>query len=153
MNNVNLIGRLTKDPELRRTGSGTAVVRFTVAVDRRTQANPEGVDFISCTAWEGRAETLAQYFHKGSQIGISGNIKTGHYDKDGQRIYTTDIIVERFDFLDPKEDGQQSRNTNGGWTAGGGSAASNGNTKNDYPDPYQQADGDSIDISDDDLPF
>ena len=147
MNNVNLIGRLTKDPELRRTGSGTAVVRFTVAVDRRTEANPEGVDFISCTAWEGRAETLAQYFHKGSQIGISGNIKTGHYDKDGQRIYTTDIIVDRFDFLDPKKDSQQSSNGNRSYTA------STKPQEPNYPDPYQQAEDGSIDISDDDLPF
>ena len=113
MNKVVLIGRLTKDPELRYTGQGTPVARFTLAVNRRFK-NKNGeneADFINCIAWRHFAENISKYFNKGSQIAISGSIQTGSYDnKDGNRVYTTEVVVEEFDFLEPKKQNTQNRN-------------------------------------------
>lgn len=99
MNKVVLIGRLTKDPDLRfGAGSGTAVVRFTVAVNRRKKE--DGADFISCIAFGKTGETIAQYLTKGRQVAINGNIRTGSYEaKDGTKRYTTEVVVETFEFL------------------------------------------------------
>ncbi|QTZ83029.1 single-stranded DNA-binding protein [Clostridium phage vB_CpeS-1181] len=99
INKVVLIGRLTKDPELRfAAGSGTAVARFTLAVNR--QFKKEECDFISCIAFGKAGETIAQYVTKGQQFAISGNIRTGSYEaQDGTRRYTTDVVVEGFDFI------------------------------------------------------
>lgn len=98
MNKVVLIGNLTKDPELNFTaGSGTAVARFTVAVARMKKGES---DFISCIAFGKTAETIAQYFFKGSKIALEGHIQTGSYDaKDGTKRYTTDVIIDRFEFV------------------------------------------------------
>ena len=100
MNKVVLIGRLTKDPELRfAAGSGTAVARFTLAVNR--QFKKDEADFISCIAFGKTGETIAQYITKGRQLAVSGNIRTGSYEaQDGTRRYTTDVVVESFDFID-----------------------------------------------------
>lgn len=115
MNNVNLIGRLTRDPELRYTTSGMAVVRFNLAVDRRMSKekkqeaeaqNQPTADFISCTAWNKTAELLANYTQKGSKIAVEGRIQTGSYEKDGQRVYTTDVIVNQIEFLDAAKNRQ-----------------------------------------------
>lgn len=98
MNKVVLLGRMVKDPELRFTpGSGTAVSRFTVAVNR--QFKKDETDFISCVAFGKTAETISQYFVKGQQIAVAGRIQTGSYDKDGKKVYTTDVVVESFDFV------------------------------------------------------
>lgn len=107
MNKVVLIGNLTKDPELNFTaGSGTAVARFTVAVARMKKGES---DFINCIAFGKTAETIAQYFFKGSKIAIEGHIQTGSYDaKDGTKRYTTDVIVDRFEFV------ESSKNNKGG---------------------------------------
>ena len=100
MNNVTLIGRMTRDPELR-WNNDLAIVRFTVAINRMK----EGADFIPVVAFGKRAETIEKYFHKGSQIGVQGRLQTGSYkDKDGNTRYTTDVILENFDFLDKKTD-------------------------------------------------
>lgn len=109
MNKVVLIGRLTKDPELRfAAGSGTAVSRFTVAVNR--QFKRDETDFINCVAFGKTAETISQYFTKGRQIAVSGSIRTGSYDaQDGTKRYTTDVIVETFDFI-----GDSGNKDNGG---------------------------------------
>ena len=98
------IGRITKDPELRQTQSGVAVVRFTLAVDRQFKnANGEKeTDFLSCQAWRKTAELIGQYCAKGSLVGIQGEVRTGSYEKNGQRIYTTDIMVNNVKFLDSK---------------------------------------------------
>ena len=103
MNKVILIGRLTKDPELRyAAGSGTAVCRFTVAINR--QFKKDETDFINCVAFGKTGETITQYFTKGSKIAITGNIRTGSYDdKDGTKRYTTDVIVETFEFVESKK--------------------------------------------------
>lgn len=99
MNKVVLVGRLTKDPELRYApGSDTAVCKFTLAVNRMKK---DEADFINCVAFNKTAELIAQYFLKGRQIAISGSIRTGSYLKDdGAKVYTTDVVVETFDFID-----------------------------------------------------
>lgn len=99
MNKVVLIGRLTKDPELRfAPGSGTAVCRFTLAVNR--QFKKDETDFISCVAFGKTAETISQYVMKGQQFAIAGHIQTGSYEaQDGTKRYTTDVVVDTFDFI------------------------------------------------------
>lgn len=99
MNKVILIGRLTKDPELRfAAGSGMAISRFTVAVNR--QFKKDETDFINCVAFGKTAETISQYLTKGRQIAVSGSIRTGSYDaQDGSKRYTTDVAVENFEFI------------------------------------------------------
>lgn len=108
MNKVVLMGRLTKDPELRFTAvSGTAVSRFAVAVDRKKK--DDGADFINCVAFGKTAETISQYLVKGRQILIEGNIRTGSYENDeGKKIYTTNVNVERFEFIGNKGDSTSS---------------------------------------------
>lgn len=112
MNKVVLIGRLTKDPELRyAAGSGTAVTRFTIAVNR--QFKKDEADFINCVAWNKTAETIAQYFTKGRPIAIVGHMQTGSYDaQDGTKRYTTDVAVESFEFVgsNGQADNQGSNN-------------------------------------------
>lgn len=146
MNVVTLIGRLTRDVELRYTPNGNAVGRFSLAVNRRVpnQNGERTADFINCVIWNKPAETLAQYTKKGSLIGIQGRIQTGSYDnQQGQKVYTTDIVVENFDFLETKGATQQ---------------------ENTYTAPTQQftapqtntsnhSNFEPFDISDDDLPF
>ena len=96
MNNAVLIGRLTKDPELRyAAGSGTAVCRFTLAVARQFKK-----DFINCVSFGKAAETINQYMTKGRQLAVTGSIRTGSYDaQDGTKRYTTDIAVDGFEFV------------------------------------------------------
>ena len=109
MNKVVLVGRLTKDPELRyAAGSGIPTSKFTVAVNR--QGKKDEADFINCVAFNKPAELIAQYFVKGRQIAISGSIRTGSYLKDdGAKVYTTDVVVESFDFID--SNGSNRNNT------------------------------------------
>lgn len=116
MNVVTLIGRLTRDPELRYSPQGMANVRITVAVDRgynqqkRQEAeaqNQPTADFISCVAFGKTAELIANYFNKGNRIGIEGRIQTGSYDKqDGTRVYTTDVVVNRVHFIETRSESQ-----------------------------------------------
>ena len=101
MNTVCLVGRLTSDPELKYTQNGKAVAKFTIAIDRyKSEA-----DFIRVVAWEKQAEAVANYIRKGQQLGITGNIKTGKYQKDdGSTVYTTEVYAQSFDFPSkPKE--------------------------------------------------
>lgn len=111
MNNVSLIGRLTRDPVQRMatTANGDLEVsRFNLAVDRRFKREGEQqVDFISCTAFGKTAELINLHLHQGSKIGVTGRIQTGSYtNKDGQTVYTTDVIVEQVTFCERKADGQ-----------------------------------------------
>lgn len=107
MNKVNLIGRITANPELKHNSSDVAYTRFTLAVNR-SFTNAEGkreADFISCLAWRKTAELIATHFKKGSEFGISGRIQTGSYEKEnGDRVYTTDIVVEEITFVGSKKD-------------------------------------------------
>lgn len=110
MNKWHGIGRTTKDIELRYTtgASQMAVARFTLAVNRRKrQDGTQEADFISCIAWGKTAEIMEKYVHKGDQIGIVGRIQTGSYDKDGHKVYTTDVVVEELEFLEKKKDSTQ----------------------------------------------
>ena len=102
MNKVCLLGRLVRDPELRfAAGSGKAVSRFTVAINR--PGKDTNSDFISCVAFGKTAEIIAQHFTKGKQIAVSGSIRTGSYDaQDGTKRYTTDVAVDTFDFIGSK---------------------------------------------------
>lgn len=106
MNRVVLIGRLTADPSLRYSQSGVAIVNFTLAIDRRFK-NAQGekeTDFIKCIAFKQLAELVANYLSKGKQAAVDGRIQTGSYvNKDGQKVYTTDVIAENVQFLSPKD--------------------------------------------------
>lgn len=144
MNSVNLIGRLVRDPELRYSQSGTAVLRFTVAVDRKLSKdkrdeaernNQPTADFISCTAFGKTAETIASYHSKGSQIGVEGRIQTGSYEKDGRTIYTTDVLVNSITFIGSKN------NSNGG------NQQNSNNNQDDYNDEG------FFPVDNDDIPF
>lgn len=104
MNKALLIGRLTKPIELKTTHSGTSVASFSLAVNGRKKADgTKEVDFITCTAFGAMAETLTRYTDKGHKISVTGRIRTGSYEKDGHTVYSTDVIVEDFDFLEPKK--------------------------------------------------
>lgn len=96
INRVVLVGRLTKDVEVRKTQSGTSFARFTIACDRRgsRDANQPNADFIGCVAWEQRADFLGQYAKKGNVIALEGRIQTGSYERNGQRVYTTDVVAD-----------------------------------------------------------
>jgi len=149
MNKVVLIGRLTKDPELRfAAGSGNAVSRFTVAVNR--QFKREETDFINCVAFGKTAETISQYLTKGSQIALTGSIRTGSYDaQDGTKRYTTDVAVESFEFIG-------SRGNNNADSFNDGFNNSNSNYSNaPKNDPFGGGDFDNdiTPVDDGDMPF
>lgn len=119
INNVTLVGRLTKDPDLRYAQSGTPIARFTLAVNRtrKVEGQPDA-DFISCIAFSKTAENLANFQKKGSQIGVVGRIQTGSFEgQDGKRVYTTDIVADSIQFLEPRCDGGQGQiqPNNGGY--------------------------------------
>lgn len=104
MNIVAIIGRMARDAEVRYTASQTAVANFTVAVDRPPKDGKKEADFIRCIAFNKTAEMVEKYFHKGKQIALQGHINTGSYEKDGQKIYTTDVVADRVEFVGPKEE-------------------------------------------------
>lgn len=104
MNKAILVGRLTKDPELKTTGSGVNVCSFTIAVNRRFK-NAEGnydADFINCVAWRQQAEFLSRFFAKGRMVGVCGSIQTRNYERDGQRVYVTEVVADEISFVDSK---------------------------------------------------
>lgn len=117
MNNVVLIGRLTKDPELRYTTNGTAVTNFTLAVDKQlsqekkaefeSQGKPTA-DFIRIVVWGKQAESSAEYTAKGKLVAVNGRIETGSYqDQDGKMVYTTDVVAHQVQFLEWKDNNQE----------------------------------------------
>ena len=110
MNKAQLVGRLTKDVEVRYSqgDSQMAIARFTVAVDRRGKNNE--ADFISCVAFGKTAEFVEKYFSKGNRIGICGHIQTGSYtDKDGKKVYTTDVVADEAEFVESKSSAEQGK--------------------------------------------
>ena len=107
INNVVLVGRLTRDPEMRKTSSGISTCAFTLAVDRgrAKSANGPEADFISCVAWRQTAELLCSYMHKGSLIGVEGRIQTRNYDDPntpGKKVYVTEVVCDSIQFLESK---------------------------------------------------
>ena len=140
MNSICLVGRLTKDVELRYTPSNVAVATFTLAVNR-TFKNENGereADFINCVMWRRQAENLANWVKKGALIGITGRIQTRSYDnQQGQRVYVTEVVAEQFQLLESKEQGNQTQQRQ--------------QAQQQAPDFSRQ--GAPMDISDDMLPF
>lgn len=106
MNSVELIGRLTKKPELAYNQNGNSYCRLTLAVNRpKKEDGTQDADFISCVAWKNTADTICKYLNKGSLIGLEGRIQTGSYDReDGTKVYTTDVLVSKIHFLESKGD-------------------------------------------------
>ena len=157
MNKVFLIGRLTRDPELRYTGSNTPVATFSIAINRNftNSAGEREADFINIVVWRKQAENVKNYLQQGSQVAIDGRIQTRNYeDKEGQKRYVTEVVADNVEFLGSKN------------------SANNSNSKkdNEEPTPYDFGDkdepkgtdvesnpfadfGSSIEISDDELPF
>lgn len=143
MNSVNLIGRLTRDPDLRYTsGTQTAVARFSVAIDRGKDrnGNSRGTDFPTIVAFGKTAETCSNYLTKGRQVGIQGHIQTGSYERqDGTKVYTTDVVVDKITFVGSKSDNQQapSNKPQQGYAQP---------TESEYPGFYEYDDEDDGDI-------
>lgn len=141
INKVVLVGRLTKDPVLRKTASGTSITSFTVACNRRfKQEGQPDADFINCVAWNKTADIVNQYTHKGSLVGVEGRIQTRSYDdQQGKRVYVTEIVAESVQFLESK--------------------SSNNSTNNEYvpnEETYSNQEftsNDHLEIESDDLPF
>lgn len=161
MNKALLIGRLTKDPELRATSTGRKVCQFSIAVNRNfTNANGEReADFINCVVWDKQAENLVKYQKKGNQIAVDGRIQTRNYeDKDGKRVYVTEILANNISFLDSKGTNTSSNDFNSlpepprEDSVSSSSNMNNMETVSVDKDPFE-AFGDSIEISDNDLPF
>ena len=158
MNKVFLVGRLTRDPELRYSTSNMATMRCAIAVDRQYVRDGEErqADFINIVAFGNRAETMKKYLAKGSQIAVDGRIQTGSYDdKDGKKVYTTDVIVENFQFLDTKASRGLDSNSNDNFNDGTSTAynfPSGETTSNDSSDPFADF-GAKIEVSDNELPF
>ncbi|SEF25515.1 single-strand DNA-binding protein [Streptococcus gallolyticus] len=149
MNNVNLIGRLTKAPELKQTASNTSVLTGTLAVNRtfKNQNGEREADFINIVAWRQTAEIIAQYCGKGSQIGVTGRIQTRNYEnQQGQRVYVTEVVAEHVDLLDSKNDNQSNFQNSQGQNA-------NNNYQNQNNSYNSNFNAKPMDISDDDLPF
>jgi len=150
MNRVVLVGRLTRDPEMRTTSSGISQTRFTLAVNRRT-ANQDGTrdaDFINCVAWRGTAETIAKYLTKGRELAVEGRIQTGSYDaQDGTKRYTTDVVVDNFTFIGSGNGTPTNNNFNEN-----NNSSNNIATTDISEDPYKDF-GNEVALSDDDLPF
>ena len=157
MNKVFLIGRLTRDPELRYTGNNTPVASFSLAVNRNftNQQGEREADFFNITVWRKQAENVKNYLSQGSQVAVEGRLQTRNYeDKDGQKRYVTEVVADNVEFLGSKN--SSNNNSNG--------------SHNDEPTPYDFGDekepkgtdvdsnpfadfGSSIEISDDELPF
>ena len=159
LNRVILIGRLTKDPELRYTPQGVAVAQFTLAVDRGFSSNREEreADFIPIVVWRQLAETCANYLRKGRLAAVEGRIQVRNYDNnEGRRVYVTEVIADNVRFLESanRDGGGQARDEfSGGGNAGSGNRSSGSrNSGSNNNDPFAD-DGRPIDISDDDLPF
>ena len=159
INRVVLVGRLTRDVEVRKTASGLSVATFTVACDRRMARGQDGnnqqsADFISCVAWRQAADFLGSYARKGALVGVEGRIQTRNYDRDGQKAYVTEIVCDTVNLLESKSQ-SQSRAQNSSYQ------------DNSYQQPYSQPKpstnddfvsddfgaGIGMDISSDDLPF
>lgn len=141
LNRVVLVGRLTKDPELRYTPSGVAVATFTLAVNR-TFTNNQGekeADFLNCVIWRKQAENVANFLKKGSLAGVDGRLQSRSYeDQSGKRVYVTEVVAESVQFLEPKGQGNSQNNQQ------------NNSQSND--DPFNGIGTDTNDM-DDILPF
>lgn len=145
INRVILVGRLTKDPELRYTPSGVAVATFTLAVNRpfTNQQGERETDFINCVVWRKQAENVANFLRKGNLAGVDGRLQTRSYEgQDGKRVYVTEVVAESVQFLEPKNASERGQS----------SSYTEPENHDLDGDPFAGS-GEPIDISDDDLPF
>jgi single-strand DNA-binding protein len=141
LNRVVLVGRLTKDPDLRYTPNGVPVATFTLAVNRpfSNQSGEKEADFINCVVWRKPAENAANFLKKGSLAGVDGRLQTRSYDgQDGKKVYVTEVVADSVQFLDSKPSGEKKEQKQQRYTA-------------DPGDPFQG--NGQININDDDLPF
>lgn len=148
INRVILVGRLTKDPVLRKTGAGKSVVSFTTACDRKVKVDGQPTaDFINCIAWNKVADLMAQYLHKGSLVGVEGRIQTRSYDdQTGKRVYITEVVADSVQFLESKS--ASTNNAQAGYTSD-----YNANNQDYEPDTSYPDDNDTLKIAEEDLPF
>lgn len=140
MNRVVLVGRLTKDVDLRYTPNGVAVANFTLACNRpfKNQSGEQEAGFINVQVWRKPAENAANYLKKGSLAGVDGRIQTRNFEgSDGKRVYVTEVVADSVQFLEPKKDNQQNNQSN---------------NQSQERDPFAN-DGQPIDLKDSDLPF
>ena len=166
INRAVLTGRLTKDAELKVTQSGLSVATFTLAVNRQYSKAKGDADFINCVIWRKAAENFCNFTSKGSLVGIDGRIQTRSYEnKSGQKVYVTEIVVDSFSLLESKKDrlannnsgtdnnyGANSNNNGFSNNTTGTNYTNSSNNESQAPDPFASS-GDSIDITEDDLPF
>ncbi len=155
MNKVLLVGRLTRDPELRTTPSGMAVTRFTVAVSQNfTNKNGErGADFINCSAWGRQADNISKYCRKGTLVSAEGRIRTSSYDaQDGTKRYTTEVVCDTVNFLSSRTGGEASSSRNDFVPDVNELANMPMETADLTEDPFKSF-GEEITLSSDDLPF
>ncbi|MFW7432438.1 single-stranded DNA-binding protein [Vagococcus carniphilus] len=172
INNVVLVGRLTRDPELRFTSNGSAVATFNLAVNRNftNQSGEREADFVNCVIWRKPAETLANYAKKGTLLGVVGRIQTRNYEnQQGQKVYVTEVVCDNFQLLESRSVSEQRQQTGGFGNQDSGNNFNNfsqnqnnqsfgqSSSKNEMPSFDRDADpfgsSSQIDISDDDLPF
>ena len=150
INNVTLVGRLTRDPELRFTGNGSAVATFNLAVNRNF-TNQEGereADFVNCVIWRKPAETLANYAKKGTLIGVVGRIQTRNYEnQQGQRVYVTEVLCDNFQLLEWNNSSESQSNNNVS------NQESQSFNQNNQANNDMFGGSNQIDINDQDLPF
>lgn len=171
MNTVQLVGRLTREVDLKFTSSGTAVGTFSIAVNRNftNQQGEREADFINCVIWRKAAENFANFTRKGSLVGIEGRIQTRNYDnQQGQKVYVTEIVVNNFDLLEPRSvteqrptgesksnqynNNQSYQGQSNNYQQNNNSSFSSFNNNQSVSSPFIE-DGRPIDISEDDLPF
>ena len=167
INNVVLVGRMTRDAELRYTPSNQAVATFTLAVNRnfKNQNGEREADFINCVIWRQQAENLANWAKKGTLVGVTGRIQTRNYEnQQGQRVYVTEVVADNFQILESRatREGQSGGSYNGefnnnssfgGSSNGGFSSQPSQKTPNFGRDESPFGNSNPMDISDDDLPF
>ncbi|EAE4346482.1 single-stranded DNA-binding protein [Listeria monocytogenes] len=159
MNRVVLVGRLTKDPDLRYTPAGAAVATFTLAVNRpfKNAQGEQEADFINCVVWRKPAENVANFLKKGSMVGVDGRIQTRNYeDNDNKRVFVTEVVAESVQFLDPKNNNAEGTTSNNYQNKA--NYSNNNKTSSYRADTSQKSDsfaneGKPIDINPDDLPF
>lgn len=155
INNVTVVGRLTRAVDLRYTSNGTAYASFTLATDRdfKNQNGEKETDFINCVMWRKPAENLANYTKKGSLIGIEGRIQTRNYDnQQGQRVYITEVLADRFHFLESSKTANNDVLSNEGTNTLGVNKNQNSSGNFANSDPFT-SEGDVFNVNDDDLPF
>lgn len=151
LNSVAMTGRLTRDVELRYTQSGTAVGSFTLAVDRqfKSKSGERETDFVNCQVWRKSAENFANFTHKGALVGIQGRIQTRTYDdKDGKKVFVTEVIVDNFALLEPKQTSQSNGSSQRNQSASANTNAPRANSNNKFAN-----NGQPISVGDSDLPF